>query len=275
MLSFTIDKSTCISCQLCAKNCVARIIAMSDGYPLIPEEREAGCYKCQHCLAVCPTGALSILGLKASDSRPLAGNCPSPEQLETLIKGRRSIRNYKQENLEPEIINRLLEVAWHAPTGKNCRQVLFTVVDDLDRMNLLKNQIMLALGRLSREDGIPEGLSFFNDFVKLWEDKGIDIIFRDAPHLLIASAPANCATPEQDCVIALSYFELFAQSMGVGTVWDGFAHYIFNHLLPEFRKTLNIPDDHVIGYAMAFGKPAVNYARTAQHKPALINRVSI
>ncbi len=273
MLNFTIDKSLCTKCQVCAGTCIARIIEISDGYPIIPVDKEENCYKCQHCLTVCPTGAISIFGLKATDSRPLAGNYPGPDQLETLIKGRRSVRSYKQENLAPEVISRLLEVAWHAPTGKNCRQVLFTVVDDREKMSQLRGEIMKELAHVVNSGKLPENMAFFGDFVRMWEEKEIDIIFRNAPHLLITSAPASCATPTQDCLIALSYFELFAQSMGVGTVWDGFAYYIFINLLPEFRNTLKIPEDHVIGYVMAFGKPAVDYARTVQHAPALINKV--
>ena len=37
------------------------------------------------------------------------------------------------------------------------------------------------------------------------------------------------------------------------------------------RQLLGIPEDHLIGYVMVFGKPAVHYARTVQHGPALIN----
>ena len=74
-------------------------------------------------------------------------------------------------------------------------------------------------------------------------------------------------------MIALSYFELFAQTLGVGTVWDGLAKWAINDLLPEFRTRLGIPDDHVIGYAMAFGKPAVQYARTVQYGPPQVHRV--
>jgi nitroreductase/NAD-dependent dihydropyrimidine dehydrogenase PreA subunit len=275
MLNFTIDKTICTSCQLCAKNCIARIIEMSDGYPVIPADKEENCYKCQHCLTVCPTGAVSILGLKATDSRPLAGNYPNPDQLETLIKGRRSIRSYKQENLEPEVINRLLEVAWHAPTGKNCRQVLFTVVDDLEKLAKLRSQIMSRLGEIVRGGNLPERMAPFADYVQLWEEKGIDTLFRGAPHLLIASAPKDMATPTQDCLIAMSYFELFAQSMGVGTVWDGLLFWTINALMPEMRTILQIPENHEIGYMMVFGKPAVEYARTAQHTPPLINRLEL
>lgn len=75
-------------------------------------------------------------------------------------------------------------------------------------------------------------------------------------------------------MIALTTFELYAQTLGVGTVWDGLAKWIISEILPEFKTRLGIPEDHVIGYAMAFGKPAVNYTRTAQHEPAGIHFVN-
>jgi hypothetical protein len=39
------------------------------------------------------------------------------------------------------------------------------------------------------------------------------------------------------------------------------------------RERLGIPPDHVVGYVMTFGKPAVHYARTVQHGSALVKRV--
>jgi len=80
------------------------------------------------------------------------------------------------------------------------------------------------------------------------------------------------SSPMPDCLIALSYFELFAQANGVGTVWNGLAKWAINDLVPEARHLLGIPDDHLTGYVMAFGKPAVHYHRTVQHGPAVINR---
>jgi ferredoxin len=74
-------------------------------------------------------------------------------------------------------------------------------------------------------------------------------------------------------LIALSYFELFAQANGVGAVWCGLAKYAIDDILPGTRTRLGIPDDHVFGYAMLFGMPTASFARTAQHRPALIHRV--
>jgi nitroreductase len=246
---------------------------LRDGIPAIAAESEPTCYRCQHCLAVCPTAAVSILGLSPGESRPLAGNFPDPDKLETLIKGRRSVRRYQKENLEPELLQHLLEVAWHAPTGVNSRQVRFTLIDDREKLARFRDEVMTGLGRLVRENALPERLEFFAKFVRLWEEKGVDTLFRGAPHFLVASARRDLATPLADCLISLSYFELFAQANGVATVWDGLAKWAIDDLLPETRTTLGIPDDHLIGYAMAFGKPAVRYARTVQHGPAIIHRV--
>ncbi|MDD2897649.1 MAG: nitroreductase family protein [Desulfuromonadaceae bacterium] len=272
MLNFVVNQQLCTACGQCVADCPAMIIAMKNGYPDIAPDKETTCYKCQHCLAICPVGAVSILGLKPTGSRPLAGGFPKPDALETLLKGRRSIRRYRDENLEPALLQRLLEVAWHAPTGMNTRQVRFTVVDDKEKMASLREEVMSGLTGLVRDNGLTGSMQFYADFIKMWDNNRFDVIFRGAPHLLIASAPKSVASPLPDCLIALSYFELFAQANGVGTVWNGLAKVAINDLLPETRARLGIPADHIIGYVMSFGKPAVCFARTAQHGPAIIHR---
>jgi nitroreductase/NAD-dependent dihydropyrimidine dehydrogenase PreA subunit len=272
-LDFTVNSAVCTRCGQCVADCPAQIIAMEDGGPTITPDREASCYRCQHCLAICPTGAVSILGLRPTGSRPLSGNLPEPDKLEILMKGRRSVRRYKQENLDPGLLQRLLDVAWHAPTGRNSRNVLFTVIDDREILARVRDELMEGLGRLVREGRLPEGMELYADFVQLWEESKVDVLFRGAPHLLIASAPAQDVSPVPNCLIALSYFELFAQSLGVGTVWNGLTKLAINDLLPETRCRLGIPEDHVIGYVISFGLPAVRFPRTVQRGPARVNRV--
>jgi len=273
MLDFKINKQNCTRCGQCVDDCPARIISLlEDGYPYISIDKEGSCYKCQHCLAICPTGSVSILGLDPAVSTFIAGGYPDPEKLETLMKGRRSVRRYQDENIDPALFQRLLEVAWHAPTGVNSRQVRFTVLDSKDKVAQLREEVMAGLGKLVKDNALPKGMEFYANFVRIWEEHHIDIIFRSAPHLLITSAPMTVPTPEPDCIIALSYFELFAQANGVGTVWNGLAKWVITDILPETRKLLGIPDDHRIGYAMVFGYPDVHFTRTVQHYPALIHR---
>ncbi|UWX58592.1 nitroreductase family protein [Chlorobaculum sp. MV4-Y] len=274
MIDFRVDKKKCTQCALCAGDCPSRIIVMDEEeYPAIAPEKELACLRCEHCLAICPTGAISILGFCPEDSLLLKGGSPDPGQLETLIKGRRSVRRYKPENLDPDLMQKLLDVAWHAPTGVNSRQVRFTVLDDREKVAHLRDEVMNGLIRLDTEGLLPASKAYYAKFVKIWEKHKVDLIFREAPHLLIASAPKSVSTPKEDCMIALTCFELYAQACGVGTLWNGIATWAIDEMLPEIRRNLNIPDDHLFGYAMLFGKPAVHYARTVQHRPALIHRV--
>jgi len=275
MLQFSIDEDKCTQCGLCVRDCPINIIAMDSGYPCIFTENEAACLKCQHCLAICPTAALSILGRRPEDSLPLKGAFPDPDRLETLIKGRRSVRWYLDENLEPEILERLLDVAGHAPSGANDRQVRFTVIDDKQVMAAFRREVYAALTRLVETGNLPKSKAFFSGFVRLWQEDGVDALFLDAPHLLVASASRACTAPVPDCLIAISYFELFAQSLGVGTLWAGLAKWAIDDLVPGLRVTLDIPRDHVVGFPMIFGKPAVQYQRTVEHGAANVVRVTI
>jgi len=274
MLQFEVDAGLCAACGLCADDCPAKIINMETGQPAIAPEREENCLRCQHCMAVCPSGAISILGVRPEELQPVPERFPDPPALETLIRGRRSVRNYKDENVDPVLLAHLLEVAWQAPTGKNDRQVQFTVVDDRKKMDALRSRVMRGIGSLAAKNALPEKLAFYANFARKWEEHGTDIVFRGAPHLLIATAPASCATPMADCLIALTTFDLFAQAHGLGTAWVGYANWAIDVLVPEVKQEMGIPADHVFGYCIIFGKPAVQYARTVLHKNALIHRAT-
>jgi len=85
-------------------------------------------------------------------------------------------------------------------------------------------------------------------------DMGVDPICRDAPHLAIAHTQAEDPTGYTDSIIALSWFELAAQSFEVGTCWAGFlsiAAASYKPLLDE----LELPQGHVVQYCMMFGHP--------------------
>lgn len=273
--NFSVDTQTCISCEACVNDCPLLILTMEGDNPAVIADRAKMCIKCLHCLTVCPTGSVSIAGFSPDDCLELGNTFPDPDHMEALIRGRRSARKYLDENVEPAVMERLLLVAWQAPTGVNSRGVLFTVVDDKTTMDKLRQSMMARLAELVRENQLPDQLKFFAGFSKLWEEKGIDTLFRGAPHMIITSAPKNSPCPDQDCVIALSYFELFAHTLGLGTVWDGLAKWTFSDLMPEFTEKLGIPADHALGYVMAFGKPAVEYHRSVPLRPAAINRVSL
>jgi len=138
----------------------------------------------------------------------------------------------------------------------------------------LREEVMSGLAKLKEAGKLPEGFvgQYMGMALKGWQEEGKDIIFRGAPHLLLTSAPKNSPCPVQDTHIALATFQLMAHARGVGTVWDGLFMMVLS-LLPNLSGRLGIPDDHMLGYAMAFGEPAVDYHRTVQRGPAQVNVV--
>ena len=270
MLDFAIDESRCIQCGECAADCPVRIIDVSQGLPRISEQRQGLCIRCQHCLAVCPTAALSILGVNPDGSAEILP--PSPDGLENLIKSRRSVRRYRPEAVERAVLDRLMDAVAYAPTGKNERKVRFTLVDDPEVMARIRVLTMEGIRRAVDEDGLPDGMEFFAKFLTAW-DQGRDIIFREAPHMLIASSPREATSGEADPFIALSYFELMAASLGLGTVWCGYARWALQSVVPELGRRLGIPSDHRSMYVAMFGWPAVRYARAVQREVQGLHRV--
>lgn len=109
----------------------------------------------------------------------------------------------------------------------------------------------------------------------VWENKGVDIIFRNAPHLLIASAPKKNSSPLPDCLITLSYFELLATSHNIGTLLNGMLTWVLNDIDPGIADLIGIPKDYTVGYGMVFGKSAVKYPRSIQSERLSFNKVKM
>lgn len=275
MIDFVVDEETCISCGQCASDCPAMIISMDNNLPVIAKDLEQYCIGCMHCVAICSEGSLSILGYGPEEGSTLKDSpIPSPEQMEVLIKGRRSTRNFQDRNIKPELLAKLLEVSSHAPTGHNHRGLQYTVVDDKGTLFDLREKVYTKLGEMIDNNQLPEGNDMFIDIVNVWKETKKDILFRNAPHLLIVSADAESASPLHDAIISLATFELFCTSNRIGTIWNGLAMLTFTELLPEMLQELGIPDDHEIGYVMGFGHPAIWYKRTIERRDQNIHRVT-
>ena len=276
MLDFSVQEERCNRCGLCVTDCPSHIIEQNaEKIPYVSAENEENCLQCQHCLAVCPTAAVSVFGLNPADSLPVSADVwPTFEQMKHLMRGRRSVRQYHDRNVEPELIDRLLATVAHAPTGVNSRSLTFTVIDDKEQLHRLRENVMQSLIAASKAGRIPERFSYVERAISAYAEHGIDVIFRGAPHLLIVSAPPQTPCATEDVPIALAYFELLAQSAGLGTVWCGLLKLAFESV-PQLKALVDLPPNHHY-YAMLFGPPAVRFARTVQRNSvAIIRRQTI
>ncbi|PLX68391.1 MAG: nitroreductase [Denitrovibrio sp.] len=272
MIDFKIDDSKCIKCGSCVKDCPVSIITMKEGeIPKIAPENEKACMGCQHCLAICPTGALSIMGVNPDDCVSTSAQA-TPESVDALIRSRRTVRQFKKENVSSEKLQKLYKAAANAPTGKNTRTVNLIVIDDIAEMNKLREKAISMIEDKSSKGTLGEQWSFFASVAKAYRN-GNDIIFRGAPHLIIATLPEDGPCPDADGMIALSYIELMAASLGLGTVWLGFFMYLMQ-AVPEVKDLLNVPEGHKIAYPLLVGEPSVKYHRGVIRDEIPVNKLS-
>lgn len=272
-IELKIDRDKCIRCGLCVEKCVNRVLSMGKegGYP---EEAEDGgsarCIHCAHCVMICPEGALSIDGI-SPDSCPAPGIFPDPERMRDLLRGRRSFRHYKRENVPQETLRELLDAMRFSPTGVNNHRLHFAVVDNLESMDTLReytNSKVLEL--LEKAPDSAPAMKFAPSKQAIL--KGEDPIFRRAPHLLLVSSPEDAPCAEIDPIIALSYFELYAQSRNIGTLWCGRAMSAFHSAAPEVFRFLGIPEHYRPGYAMLFGIPEFGFQRVVIPSSVRVSR---
>ncbi|MDD4623119.1 MAG: nitroreductase family protein [Kiritimatiellae bacterium] len=271
------DETKCTRCGQCVRDCVSKIITRNGSeIPRIRSEDEANCIGCQHCLAVCPEAAVSIFGLRPADSQPLKEDSfPALDKMLTLARGRRSVRQYRDENVEQGLQRQLLEALGNAPTGVNRRALTFAVIDDRDAMRRFRAKTYDMIADAIKSGQVPgHHAGFLQEAAAAWREKGVDTIFRGAPHMLVVFAGSDAVCPQEDVTLALAYFELTAQSAGLGTLWCGLAKWAME-AVPELKDAAGIPPDSNY-YVMLFGVPAVRYPRAVQRDGAArVRRISV
>lgn len=145
------------------------------------------------------------------------------------IYKRRSIRNYLDKQVDRETIITLLKAATAAPTAVNCQPWEFIVVDQVDKINKLKNELTFAR---------------YNAPTAIIVCANMDLTLKGADHDLWI----------QDCSAAIENILIAATSLGLGSVWIGI--YPVQNRVLLLKRIFNIPD-HVIPLSMVYiGHPA-------------------
>jgi nitroreductase len=155
------------------------------------------------------------------------------------IKNRRSVRQYKNEQIKGEEMDKILEAATYAPTGGNDQPWHFTILQNEDLINEINEGSKAVMREMDVEWIAQMGSTEeFN-------------IFHRAPTVVIVSGRKDAVTPMVDCSAAVQNMLLAAESMDIGSCWIGFAKFFFEN--PENMKKFNIPENYEVHFGVSLG----------------------
>ena len=147
-----------------------------------------------------------------------------------LIEKRRSIRKFKDQQVEDEKVETLVEVALRSPSSMGRNPWEFIVIDDRD-----------YLIKLSQSK--PHGSSFL---------KGAPL------GIVVCGEPAKCDVWVEDCSIASIFIHLAAESLGLGSCWIQIRERMHNEEQTAgayVSQLLNIPEHLEVESIVAVGYP--------------------
>ena len=129
----TVDAEKCKKDGMCAAACPSGALELdADGGPVAAA---TAVWKASRpIVAGCPpragTTANGGAGKPASGPRPNVRQFPSPEVVDGLLLGRRSIRAYADKPVSRAVLEELLDVARYAPTASNVQEIRWIATVD-------------------------------------------------------------------------------------------------------------------------------------------------
>lgn len=247
-----INPKACVGCGLCRRDCPANNILINNKKAEIIAQ---DCIMCGHCVAICPNAAVSMTGFSKPPEEITSPAALEPEILLDALKKRRSIRQFKKQQVSPEVIAQIIEAGRLTPTGGNAQDVSFIVLEET--INRFEKIAVRLFRRL-----LP--------FMKLVYPLARRIVIDD--HFFFKKAPAAIVIVARDTVngaLAAANMELMANACGLGVLYSGFFSMAVNSSRP-LRRMLGLKRGDIAVTTLVLGYSNVNYRRTAPKEDASV-----
>ena len=165
------------------------------------------------------------------------------------IRERRSIRKFKEQQIETEARDMILEAATWAPSGGNSQSWLFTVIQSKEKLLHLNDLVREAFQHWVPDDNYPA-----KHAVKGKSSQEGYSFYYHAPTLVVLSNRPHYENAMADCSLALENMFITAQSLGLGSCYINQLHWLRHD--PKVRAYLGemgIPAEHTICSSAAIG----------------------
>lgn len=279
-----IDEKLCDHCNLCTVPCPGDLIEKG---PKTKNGPDQYCIECGHCVAVCPQGAITLLGLEENQTRVL----PKEKQVDggslmSFMKGRVSGREYKPGPVNREDVEKIIEAASTAPSAHNNRSTKAYVCRDKDVINKIRKRalvfykfVYLAL-KFPMIPPVMRFLGWSTKELEMWiytlgdvilGDRSRDRLLYDADTLLVFTVSIfRPAAILADAWLAAEHAVLYAESIGVTSCYNGFIS-MYANFDPAARKALGVPWSELIFPVLTMGYPKFKYVNEAPRKMMPVN----
>ena len=166
-----------------------------------------------------------------------------------IIRQRRSVRKYKEEQFPMEDCKAIVEAGLYAPSSMNTQTWHFLVLRSKESIDRLHKEVKGANERL--EDTV---------YKKYVGASGYVMHYGAPTFIVVAADPGKTQSPEADCALAMENMFLAARSLGIGSCWINQLNPICDE--PGMRALLTemgLPSSHKIYASAAFGYPATDF----------------
>lgn len=258
-----VDQMKCTKCGMCIEVCPSRLIAMGyNGPEMTLAER---CMACGHCVAVCPHDALD------NEKNPLSRQVPiekfpvlDASTAANFLRSRRSVRCYKKKPVPHDTILKLLDIARFAPSGGNTQGLSYLVMDDPE---VLKKISAVIIDWMMEQYQAGHRVEKYGRYLAVNRETGLDVILRDAPTIILALAEEDNRSGWDNARYSLAYAELYATTLGLGTVWGGFVERCATADYKPLMDLLPIPQGKRVCGVIMVGYPKYTYKRLVDRDP--------
>ncbi|MGL5000479.1 MAG: nitroreductase family protein [Cetobacterium sp.] len=263
---FRVDSEKCIGCGLCIKDCFVKDIELFDGKAVI---KNKSCFKCGHCIAICPTNAVSTDEYSMTDV--LEYNEKEfkidSDNLLNFIRFERTIRQFKDCDVENEKLLKIIEAGRFTQTGSNSQNVNYVVVkENIEKVRKITLEILEKMGRYLLENSDN---ALYKRYAQMWINMHKDFIQNpDGEDRLFFKAPALIMVTSEHPInggLAAANMKMMVDALGLGTVFSGFLVRASQEN-PELKEFLGINPAEQIVACMVIGYPNIKYRRTAPRK---------